>query len=77
MNDYTKSNSIDSNMPLAVTLEARQWNSILACANEGLGALAAIMADIQQQCMTQARRSGGMVGANGEEHHNAMTTAEP
>jgi hypothetical protein len=48
------SGAITPQQPLSVTLEARQWNSLMWCANEGLGALQALFADVQRQCMQQS-----------------------
>jgi hypothetical protein len=47
------SGTIDPNIPLIVTLPARQWNTLLSCASEGLGALAAVINDVQRQCVQQ------------------------
>ena len=49
------SGTIDPNTPLLVTLPARQWNSLLATAAEGLSALNALIGEVQQQCMRQSR----------------------
>ena len=46
--------TIDPNTPLLVTLPARSWNALLSCAGEGLGALSAVIADVQRQCMQQS-----------------------
>ena len=45
---------IDPNTPLLVTLPARSWNALLSCAGEGLGALSAVIADVQRQCVQQS-----------------------
>ena len=47
---------IDQNTPLLVTLPARQWNSMIGLANEGLGALAALLNEVQRQCMQQSQQ---------------------
>jgi hypothetical protein len=47
------SGTIEPNTPLLVTLQARQWNSLLSCAGEGLNAMSALIADVQRQCMQQ------------------------
>jgi len=41
---------IEPTTPLLVTLPARQWNSLLTAAGEGLNALAGIINEVQQQC---------------------------
>jgi hypothetical protein len=51
------SGTIDPNTPLLVTLPARSWNGLLASANEGIQALAAVLADVQRQCMQQSMRA--------------------
>ena len=48
--------TIDPNTPLLVTLPARQWNSLLSCAGEGLSALSQLIGEVQQQCMRQSMR---------------------
>jgi hypothetical protein len=50
------SGTIGPDTPLVVTLSARQWNSLMWCANEGLGALQALFADVQRQCVQQTVR---------------------
>jgi len=42
---------IEPTTPLLVTLPARQWNSLIGLANEGLGALAALLNEVQRQCV--------------------------
>jgi hypothetical protein len=49
------SGTIDPNTPLLVTLPARQWNSLLSCAGEGLAALNALIGEVQRQCVQQSR----------------------
>ena len=49
------STTIDPNTPLLVTLPARQWNSLLSCAGEGLSSLSQLIGEVQQQCMRQSR----------------------
>jgi len=47
------SGTIDPNTELTVVLPARQWNSLLALAAEGMSSLGAIMAEVQRQCVQQ------------------------
>ena len=47
------SGEIDAGARLEVTLTAKQWNNLLTLANEGLVALAALLTEIQRQCMNQ------------------------
>jgi hypothetical protein len=47
------SGAIDPKTLLQVSLSARSWNAMLSCASEGLGALSAVIADVQRQCMQQ------------------------
>jgi len=42
---------IEPTTPLLVTLPARQWNSLIGLANEGLGALSALLNEVQRQCV--------------------------
>jgi hypothetical protein len=49
------SGTIDPNASLMVELSARQWNGLLAVANDGLSAMAATLGDVQRQLMEQAR----------------------
>jgi len=42
---------IEPTTPLLVTLPARQWNSLLTAAGEGMNALASIINEVQRQCM--------------------------
>src|SRR5215472_5468643 len=44
-------NQLDPTTPLLVTLQARQWNGLLAVADAGLNALAVLIGDVQRQCM--------------------------
>jgi hypothetical protein len=70
------SGMIDPNASLMVELTARQWNALLAVANDGLTAMAATLGDVQRQLMEQARPPmdmsrpmhvpGGMHRPNGE-----------
>ena len=59
------STTINPNEPLSVTLQARQWNLVLQTMNEGMGAIASLLADIQNQCMSQQRFMGSR--PNGED----------
>jgi len=66
----------EPNHELHVSLEARKWNALLTLANEGLGNLAAILSEVQRQCMQQQRppmpehmpmrTPGGLHRPNGE-----------
>jgi hypothetical protein len=39
--------------PLLVTMQAKQWNLALSMMNEGLSAMASVIADVQRQCLSQ------------------------
>jgi len=41
---------IEPTTPLLVTLQARQWHSLLTAAGEGMNALAGIINEVQRQC---------------------------
>jgi hypothetical protein len=70
------SGTFDANTALTVVLPARQWNSLLALAGEGMTSLGSIMAEVQRQCMAQPREplpehmpgrvGGGLHRPNGE-----------
>jgi hypothetical protein len=47
------SDSIPPAAPLSVTLQARQWQGLLMATDQGLQAIAALMAEIQRQCVMQ------------------------
>ena len=49
------SGSINPNEQLSVTLSARQWNLLMQAADAGIGSVAAVLQDIQRQCMEQQR----------------------
>jgi len=73
----------EPNHELHVSLQAKQWNALLSLANEGLGTLAAILSEVQRQCMGQQRGApmpehmpmrtpGGVHRPNGEAPEEAQ-----
>lgn len=74
-------NSLDPNEPLLVSLPAKQWNAVLTMMNEGIAAAAAILADIQRQCMQQQRptwqppaRGNGATQSGSEAHEGDLAS---